>query len=328
MSEGPRNLHTKDQKVWGSNLCGCALCYLQIELNLLINLRYRSKVPSTLALNLGCGSTFINSKNWTNVDFVPAGSAVLKHDLLQPLPFLDKTFDLVYTSHFVEHIPLEKVSNFLKECFRVLKPGGVLRVVTPDLVNLAEELIESLKTSSFEKAEWAQFEILDQCVRRKTGGLKKKWERASKENPELARYIFARSGRDFGKVIEMTQNAQHTLSYSISPNLRAHKTSRFVNLRAGLLRRYWAVIKLLIPKSIKEFNITDLAPGERHYWVYTFQQLQRMLVEIGFTDVYRVNAQETNSQVTEVIKMDVINLGQEVYPRKGFSSLYLEATKI
>jgi hypothetical protein len=52
-----------------------------------------------------------------------------------------------------------------------------------------------------------------------------------------------------------------------------------------------------------------------------------MLVEIGFTDVYRVNAQETNSQVTEVIKLDVIELDQVVYPRKGFSSLYLEATK-
>ncbi|MEM9703666.1 MAG: class I SAM-dependent methyltransferase, partial [Planctomycetota bacterium] len=58
---------------------------------------------------------------------------VLAHDLRDPLPFEDGAYDFVYHSHVLEHFRPADVPAFLSECRRVLRPGGVLRVVVPDL---------------------------------------------------------------------------------------------------------------------------------------------------------------------------------------------------
>lgn len=79
-------------------------------------------------INLGCGPVFIDSPAWANFDFV-AASGVQKADLLGRLPLPDNTARLVYSSHFLEHIPKPQVESFLRECFRVLEPGGVIRLI-------------------------------------------------------------------------------------------------------------------------------------------------------------------------------------------------------
>ncbi len=58
-------------------------------------------------------------------------------DLSRGIPFAEKTFDGVYHSHLLEHLDQEVAPSFLQECHRVLKPGGILRVVVPDLEKLA-----------------------------------------------------------------------------------------------------------------------------------------------------------------------------------------------
>jgi ubiquinone/menaquinone biosynthesis C-methylase UbiE len=55
------------------------------------------------------------------------------HDVRKPLPFQDNSFRAVYASHLLEHLYLEEAKRLLKECLRVLRPGGVLRMVVPDL---------------------------------------------------------------------------------------------------------------------------------------------------------------------------------------------------
>jgi predicted SAM-dependent methyltransferase len=45
----------------------------------------------------------------------------------------DATFDYIYSEHMIEHVPYAGGHNMLKECFRVLKPGGTVRIVTPSL---------------------------------------------------------------------------------------------------------------------------------------------------------------------------------------------------
>lgn len=55
------------------------------------------------------------------------------YDLRRGVPFGDKEIDIVYSSHFLEHLNKDDGNKFLKECFRVLKEGGLMRIVVPDL---------------------------------------------------------------------------------------------------------------------------------------------------------------------------------------------------
>jgi len=110
-------------------------------------------------LHLGCGMNIVDG--WINLDGswnarlakhpnlkrllkffrifpaslanIPWNTEILIHDLRKPLPFHDNYFSAIYASHLLEHLYLEQAKHLLKECFRVLKPCGVLRMVVPDL---------------------------------------------------------------------------------------------------------------------------------------------------------------------------------------------------
>jgi predicted SAM-dependent methyltransferase len=85
-----------------------------------------------LKLDIGCGPNKeqgfigIDSKQYPGVDFV--------HDIeTYPWPFPDNSFTLLSASHYIAHInPLNTgFIRFMNECWRVLKPGGQFRIVTP-----------------------------------------------------------------------------------------------------------------------------------------------------------------------------------------------------
>lgn len=58
---------------------------------------------------------------------------IVYQDVRKPLKWAAGSMDAVYHSHLLEHLYRDKAQFFLEQCFRVLKPGGVLRVVVPDL---------------------------------------------------------------------------------------------------------------------------------------------------------------------------------------------------
>jgi len=79
-----------------------------------------------LKLNLGCGKDI--RPGWVNIDKVEH-SGVMAHDLKDPLPFPDDTVDYILANDVLEHIlDFERV---VKDCHRVLRPGGVLEVCVP-----------------------------------------------------------------------------------------------------------------------------------------------------------------------------------------------------
>ena len=125
-------------------------------------------------LNLGCGSHF--HPDWVNLDFHSNSDHVTAHDLRKGIPFEDETFEVVYHSHLLEHFPRYKAKAFIEECFRVLRPRGILRIVVPDLEQIAREylkVLESAVNGSEDAAhnyDWILLEMYDQAVRHYSGG--------------------------------------------------------------------------------------------------------------------------------------------------------------
>lgn len=83
-----------------------------------------------LCVNLGCG--YRPLKGWINVDRARNPEVQLVWNLAEGLPFPDSTCSAIFSEHVIEHISKEDASRLLSECHRVLKPGGVLRLSTPD----------------------------------------------------------------------------------------------------------------------------------------------------------------------------------------------------
>jgi SAM-dependent methyltransferase len=97
----------------------------------------RRKVAHLLendVLLLHLGSGFERKKGWINVDLVPVKSDLF-WDLRKGIPFPDGSVDAIFHEHVLEHIPKRYGLHLSQECFRVLKPGGVLRVVVPNAGN-------------------------------------------------------------------------------------------------------------------------------------------------------------------------------------------------
>jgi SAM-dependent methyltransferase len=100
---------------------------------------------------------------------------VMSHDLRKGIPFADATVDAVYHSHVLEHLDRDVVPGFLAEVRRVLRPGGVHRIVVPDLETLARSYVASLEavidgTLPPEEHEASIHTMIEQLVRREAYG--------------------------------------------------------------------------------------------------------------------------------------------------------------
>jgi predicted SAM-dependent methyltransferase len=81
-------------------------------------------------LHIGCGGNYL--KGWFNTDLFPNARRT-KLDSTKTFPYPDNTFDYIFTEHMIEHVPYAAGQVMLRECYRVLKPGGILRLITPDV---------------------------------------------------------------------------------------------------------------------------------------------------------------------------------------------------
>ena len=69
---------------------------------------------------------------WIETDLNEIGH-VLALDVTKPFPIPDKSFHFVYSEHMIEHIPFESGQFMLRECYRIMQPGAVIRIVTPSI---------------------------------------------------------------------------------------------------------------------------------------------------------------------------------------------------
>ena len=61
------------------------------------------------------------------------GVDVLNYDVTKGLPFEDNSINYIYSSHFIEHLTFEESIEFFKECKRILRKDGIIRIICPDL---------------------------------------------------------------------------------------------------------------------------------------------------------------------------------------------------
>ena len=110
-------------------------------------------------LQIGSGDN--NLAGWLNSDFFPRAPGVLHLDSTQRFPFADAQFDYVFSEHMIEHVPYERGRHMLSECARVLKPGGKIRISTPNLAFLID-LYHPTKTELQRSyIEWATDQFID-----------------------------------------------------------------------------------------------------------------------------------------------------------------------
>lgn len=62
----------------------------------------------------------------------------LHHDVTNGIPHIDDSVELIYHSDILEHFSYHEALAFLKECHRVLKPDGLMRVCVPDFYKIIE----------------------------------------------------------------------------------------------------------------------------------------------------------------------------------------------
>jgi predicted SAM-dependent methyltransferase len=89
-------------------------------------------------LQLGAAENILDG--WLNTDLhgYGHGRELVYLDVRKPFPLPDESFDVVFSEHLLEHLTYAEGQRCLRECYRVLRPGGRVRVATPSLERLAQ----------------------------------------------------------------------------------------------------------------------------------------------------------------------------------------------
>lgn len=110
-----------------------------------ISLRFRRKVKALrgaqdLSVNIGSGGKGL--AGWVNIELAYAGDTTLALDFRQPLPLADGSVARLLAEHVVEHVDFRgDVPGMFADWHRVLKAGGVARIIVPDGKRFAEAYV-------------------------------------------------------------------------------------------------------------------------------------------------------------------------------------------
>jgi predicted SAM-dependent methyltransferase len=103
-------------------------------------------------LQVGTGPNFL--QGWINTDLIPTKNK-LYMDASKKFPFEVATFDYIFSEHLLEHLSYDQGINFIRECRRVLKPEGMIRIATPDLNFLIALYNEEKNDAQRQYIDWA-----------------------------------------------------------------------------------------------------------------------------------------------------------------------------
>ena len=272
-----------------------------------------------LLLNIGCGRRFSRDPRWNNIDLVPSAPEVSAVDVSMGLPFERDSFHAVYHSHVLEHLDRISGKKFLADCFRVIKPNGILRVVVPDLERIAigylEQLVEarSSRLGADRRYEWAMLEMCDQMVRSASGGEMLAF--LSEREPYGRKYAEERCGAETRFIVETIDQERQIAVAETKSKFRLQSLTQKV--------RSWT-IRLLIGKEALavqagRFEIS----GEKHRWMYDSFSISEVLKAVGFSKIAVCNSIHSRIEDWGSFALDADLCGVTYKP----DSLFVEAVK-
>jgi hypothetical protein len=234
-------------------------------------------------VNFGCGRVF--HSGWLNFDSSPCDERVSYCDISGRLPFGDQCVDVIYHSHVLEHLEETGAKVFIDECRRILRPGGIMRVVVPDLEGIAGAYLQELQhvKNGFERTlyDWCRMELTDQAARSVSGGSMLPYIR-SLSGPQLE-LVRKRAGMEVDSIL--TDRASRNLR-----SITAAKVCRRIQreLVAGCA---WLIGGPRMRSMFYEGWFRH--SGEIHRVMYDQVSLSRLLVECGFVEPARMNPSES-----------------------------------
>lgn len=266
-------------------------------------------------LNIGCGSHFHSA--WTNLDLISESFDVIPYDITTGLPFAENSIDAVYHSHVLEHLNPNHGIELIRECWRVLKPGGVARIVVPDLEKIAKLYLEKHDRAwqGDEQAQtdydWMKLELLDQMVRNQPGGQMGPYMADPKiRNSEFVRsrvgdeYHLCRPyevSRQLGIPAENQSHVNRRRRRVVQSTIAATETMR-VRIARTIVR--W----LLGQKAEVAFTEGLFRnSGEVHRWMYDRYSLRNLCECIGFVNFQILDAQSSQIPDFGSYELDVVD---------------------
>jgi SAM-dependent methyltransferase len=279
---------------------------------------------ATQYLNLGCGSRY--HPDWINIDIAPRGPAVIQHDISRGIPLPDASCDVVYHAAVLEHMRRADRLTFLRECNRVLKPGGIIRVGVPDLERLCRLYLHKLEAAlagdeaAANDYDWIMLELFDQTVREKSGGGMVDYLRQNPLPNET--FVYERIGEAGRQLVKVLRKQGSHSKRSFPAFL--HKLRRGLRALPGIAGRH--IVKGLLradDRRALDIGRFRLA-GEVHQWTYDRYSLARLLQEAGFCDPVVQHAASSQIPEWNAFHLDTLPDGTLIKP----DLFFMEAVKM
>jgi SAM-dependent methyltransferase len=277
----------------------------------------RNSVPSLEAfetsrrearLNLGCGAQA--PRGFINVDLRTVPGAI-QHDLTRGIPFPDSSFDLVYHATMLSQLRPPDAARLMVECQRVLKPGGVLRIVTENLEEMCRIYLEKLEAAwagdrlSAEDYDWMILEMYDQATRESPGGDMTQFL-ARDPLPNEA-FVRSRIGEQVRHIIAGARAAVRRREQAAGQRApHVFSLGQLLEpLRAQVLR-----------EERRAFDIGRfrLCGGEASHRMYDRFSLRRLFLQAGFSGVVLRNIYESYYPQWREVNLDVTTSGAAARP--------------
>jgi predicted SAM-dependent methyltransferase len=263
------------------------------DLKLYNELYKRDSIDNKRFYNVGSGS--FSHPYWTNLDYVSDWYVgmqinVIHIDLMEkgPLPIEANSAEVIYSSHTIEHVKDDAVQNLFNESYKVLKPGGFIRITTgPD----ADTDFEALQRGDSHWFYW------------------NKWYEA----PGTYEHVYHKPAT----AVPLEERWLHHVASQLAPN---DKSPSQVKLNADEIRR------LITNKSKNELldYLTSLCAFQpertgNHVSWWNYNKIEDFLRRAGFTNVYKSGYGQSHCPV-----LRNVNYFDNTHPQ---ISVYVEAVK-